>query len=444
MAAKWHKWKLWTFIVLLPAVALAIANHKVFPDAFWLLLVLLCVTVGVSQWMQSYSDIDDDEVKQIRQWVEFGLAFALFANLAYHAYFARGVSEREQGLAELHAEQDREQAREQARLDAENKRKLAEKEADERLTRAEAEKAAAEAKREANEAWKLDRFRRAGGQLVGGIRRATPTVSPSPIAGSSPVPSPVSSPKTEIDMVPKTEIVPVEPVAVFRARHSFWLFLFGIFETAIAVLGGAFFLTKLHQDSDKNGLPDWMDRALASGRMTMEQLRTEYGRRFKRAFTDKSASLPSPAPRANFDAGSVRKNRPEPSEKPSGENRPDADSCEPSEKPSGESRKTTRKKASGQSQEESSGAPIWEGNRWRVLGVTLPDVEGVRYEGRWKRGCINVIPTEGETHGYLANLGKRELAELAAMSEAERFSIVRDKIEAAKVRASERAFEREG
>lgn len=410
MAFNWHKWKLWTFIVLLPAVALAIANHGVFPDAFALLLVLLCVTVGVSQWMASYRGIPDEEMARRRKIIEYGLALTLFANLAYHAYFARGVSERDQGIREQRVEEDREQAR----LDAENKRNLAEKAADAALRKAEAEKALADKKREDAEAGKLYQFRRAGGQLVSTARRQNTPAFPSPtLVPTAEISAPVA--------VARTGIAKVETVAEFRKRHSFWLFIFGILETAIAVIGGAYFLTKLHEDADHNGLPDWMDRALASGRTTMDELRAEYSRRFRRAFPDGSASLPAQPIRGNFDARpnaqTVRASRP----KVSARNRPHADS----QKPSG----------------ELSGKPVRQGNHWIVLGVTLPDVPGVRYEGKPKRGVVNVVPTDGGAHGYVANLGKRELARLAGMSEPERFAIVADKIEAARARASERAFE---
>lgn len=109
-----------------------------------------------------------------------------------------------------------------------------------------------------------------------------------------------------------------------------------------------------------------------------------------------------------------------------------------------DSGQTVRKNRPHADSEKVSGKAIQEGNHWRVLGITLPDVPEIRYEGKPSRGVINIIPIGGQTHGYLANLGKKELAHLATLPEPERFQYVRDKIAGAIVRKSEREFEREG
>jgi hypothetical protein len=80
---------------------------------------------------------------------------------------------------------------------------------------------------------------------------------------------------------------------------------------------------------------------------------------------------------------------------------------------------------------------VREGNCWRVLGRLLPDLSDVRYTGKPKKTVIEVWTQEGQ---YLCQFGKRELERSDELPQDARFAKIEDKIEAAKVRQSEREF----
>lgn len=119
-----------------------------------------------------------------------------------------------------------------------------------------------------------------------------------------------------------------------------------------------------------------------------------------------------------------------------GVNRPHADSQKVSAR--------TQPKVSVKLSAELSGKPRRVGRNWEVLGVLLPDIPGVRYEGKPKRGSIDIRPTEGDGKSYVASLGKKDLARSKTLDQATWFQFVRDKVAAGQTRRSERAFAREG
>lgn len=119
-----------------------------------------------------------------------------------------------------------------------------------------------------------------------------------------------------------------------------------------------------------------------------------------------------------------------------GVNRPHADSQKVSAR--------TPAKVSVKLSAELSGKPRRVGRNWEVLGVLLPDIPGVRYEGKPKRGSIDIRPTEGDGKSYVASLGKKDLARSKTLDQATWFQFVRDKVAAGQTRRSERAFAREG
>jgi hypothetical protein len=468
-------WRLWFFVVLLIAGALAKANHDVFPSSFWLLTILLIVTVGVSQWLTSYREIQDPKIKRVRNVAEWSLSVALFLNLAYHAFVSRGMSSRTQLEAQREArseeaEQRRQHAAEIRRKDAESQRLILDgvKSANESKAKADA----AAANRAAHERGLIKTARESGVPLPRNVSKglgAGPapavTLPPLQLAGS------VEQEAALADI----EIKNVETPAEFLERHSFWLFLFGLAEPFLAILGGAYFLTKLHEDKDGNGWPDWTDRMIESGQVTIEDLQARFGHRWglKKALAKASAALPQRPMIGNLtnrpkfvsdgsdnaqsnDADKGVKNAPLPDPP---ENHPHADSDfgirktadfghrKPSDfgirKVSEKIIRKPSEKSAKKPSEKSTGRAERVGKNWRVLGVTLPDVKDARYEGKPRTGVVNVRPFPPPARGgskYICNIGKRDLAELAAMPEADRFAKVRDKIEAAKVHKSEKEF----
>ena len=419
------KWKLWISIILIPAIALSVAIYVSLSSegsymvagvsggvAF--LWILLVIEVGVSHWMQSYSGIEDAEMSSIRSVVEYALAFCLFLNLAYHAFYARGIAERENGMKELYVEQDRSQAmrdREFHRL-----KEISIVEAD-RL-RAERDKLSAEAKKENSEAWKLTQLRRAGGRVYGGL-----AVKPTP-----PIPTDIATSVPQSPAMPSaTTMPPLESVADFRRRHSFWLFMFGIVGTGFAVLGGSYFLTKLHLDTDANGLPDWMDRAVGSGKASVESLRNRYAGKFNfPADDDATASASLPQSRiVGFAPKSL--------ENDSG------DAFVPIEclvSPYGATSGDTLERGKATPVRRHSGVasegdlPRREGNHWIVIGYSMPDIPRIRWKGNRRKSRIEARELSGD--GYLCCFGKKRLDEMSAFPDEKRFktiaSIVRDAI----------------
>jgi hypothetical protein len=451
--------RLWFIVVVVGAVCLAIANHQVFPDSFYLLGCMLLITVGVSHWLHGYSDFPDSDLDQHRTWIEWGLAIALFVNLCYHVYYARGISALKQSVTEEIAQT----ARDQALADQEAKRKIQLNESEAAVIREETERQKQTGKASQAEANRLYQIRIMGGRISPGGRPAVPAVTPVPgglaSVGNNPQasPSPIAGGSDQAAEAPKQKAA--DRLIAFRSEHLPWLFWFGAFESGMAVIGGAYFMAKLRSDKNGNGLPDWIEKAIAEGRVTVEQLRERFGTRFN--LPNNGTSLSASGNRAPFSSPSAGRRRQNQaaggtsggaSGGTSGRTTPNY----PHAGSPGGSKKTASggsgETASGGSSAEAAGgsqgavgdgaepvlATDGEGRQvWSVLGRFWPIILGVRYKGKPKKTVLEIWDTDG---AWIGQLGKREVVYFDSFEPKQRIQLIADRIAKMKVLRSEQNF----
>jgi hypothetical protein len=232
----WRKLILFSFIVILPAVVVGISNFYVFPDSALSATIMLLVTVGVSGIFTYFSG---DATARIRRYcilADVVICLILCVNLGSHWLLAREISASRQGVEERHTEEDREEDRRKA----EAQRQLD-------LSKAETDRA----KAEANAAYQ-ERKRLA--QLLPEQRRERLAPSAPKLVAAAPVRPPET--KTAAVSPPAQRLTPDE------VRERWWRFLTALAfaEVFASVLGGAILAGIWEWDRDHDGIADHLQQ----------------------------------------------------------------------------------------------------------------------------------------------------------------------------------------
>jgi hypothetical protein len=240
----WGKFFLFIFIVLLPAVAVVIANQLVFPESSWIATIMVLVSVGVAFVFTIASGKATGRTQRYVLLAHLFLCLVLSANLCGHWVLARELSGARQATEARHLEEDREEARKEA---------AARRAAD--LIRAQSGLESVQSRRFANEAWRNREARRLG--------MTAPRNSFVPPMSNSLVPSPATEalasttqPQVRPNALTGNSAVNVSDI---MAKWQPRLMIFAMLDLLAAVIGGALLITFWEWDRNKNGIPDHLE-----------------------------------------------------------------------------------------------------------------------------------------------------------------------------------------
>jgi hypothetical protein len=239
---------LYTFVVLLPAIAIGISNFTVFPDSFLLATLMLVATVGISSVFTWQSGDATPKIARYCICADFVICAILCLNLASHWILSREYSAAQKGVEERHTEEDRQLEREKIKTELEIARKKSEAEADAaktRLTNAEARRLA---------------------QLPVSQRRSS----------AVPRPEPTKAPTIQpLSLAPSGAVANMSAVPIEKPRltpeqvlDSWWwkLTALAIAEVFASVLAGGILFGIWEWDRNKDGIPDHLQSGAAPGK----------------------------------------------------------------------------------------------------------------------------------------------------------------------------------
>lgn len=247
MSSHWRKIILFSFIVILPAVAVGISNYYVFHGSFLMATILLAVTVGVAGLFTYYSGDSTPRIRRYCILADIAICVILCVNLGSHWALSREVSAAQDSVTERHMEEDRQEARTRAAAE----REIALKSADANLLQA--QRGIVEAERRRLNALPVEMRRsQLPVQIGSGI-----SASPTPLIPSLPTPAVVGH------NAEKAAALTPEQV---RESWYWFLTILAYIECFASVLAGAILAGVWEWDRDHDGVADHLQTGQGSNR----------------------------------------------------------------------------------------------------------------------------------------------------------------------------------
>jgi hypothetical protein len=103
----WGRLLVFLFAILLPSIAIGVSTLHVMPDAFWMILFSLAITVGISALLSFYAGHAMDHVARYCIITHLILGLALYGSYTLHIALARELSMARSSTADIHVEEDR-------------------------------------------------------------------------------------------------------------------------------------------------------------------------------------------------------------------------------------------------------------------------------------------------------------------------------------------------
>lgn len=277
---KWGLWFVFGTIVGIPAILTIYSSWKVFPDARFMALGLLAVTISGSAIFTFYASDMDDRSRHFSLVWKLLVAVCLCATVIVHFQVSREYSVAKGSMTERRVDEDRaDKRREQVTQDLIN---LAKAQKD--LTDAHAKATAAQAAADRAEARKL-------GMLPVHLRKPKEQTAPAATAtnmASVTIPTPEASPSpASVDQAATAATPKLTPEEVLLS-WSWWLWMIQALDTGCVMLGLAILSVLYKWDGNRNGIPDWIER------LDLEEVRRRFPQFYNRMLANQQGQTTNP------------------------------------------------------------------------------------------------------------------------------------------------------
>lgn len=231
----WGKLLIYTLAVVLPAATISISTYYALYDSFWIILMMLIISVGIAGVFTYYSGDATPKISRYCIIAAIVVGVVMSAGLIIHVLLSRELAIAIQDVDESRKAEDRADRRQ---------REAAQVTAD--LLAKQAELETAQRNRLRAEAVRNDSARRLG------LRPSQPASLPLPS-----VPSSLTSNAPEMGAT-NEESTPVKPITPTQIRHKYsgWLIGAAIADVLSSVIAGLVLAGRWEWDRDHDGIDD--------------------------------------------------------------------------------------------------------------------------------------------------------------------------------------------